>query len=168
MRPTEGEAVIDGGLIAGYLAAAVARGGGRLLDKTVDGALDRLAAAVSSKLGPKPSADLARDPRDPATQNRVGRAVQDAASRDERFAHELARLQQQLDHAGARFLVNQVQANTNAQAFGGGNVHIGDYYEGNRHSNDHDPADDLVIGWGVGRVLAVLGALAMFAGFGGL
>ena len=50
MRPTEGEAVIDGGLIAGYLAAAVARGGGRLLDKTVDGALDRLAAAVSSKL----------------------------------------------------------------------------------------------------------------------
>jgi hypothetical protein len=35
--------VIDGGVIAGYLAAAVARGAGRLLDKTVDGALDRLA-----------------------------------------------------------------------------------------------------------------------------
>src|SRR4051812_30415412 len=115
---TEGEAMIDGGMIAGYLAAAAARGGSRLLDKTVDGALDRLAAAVGRRLGPGPSADLARDPRDPHTQDRVSRAVQGAANRDERFAQELARLQQQLDRAGARFLVNQVQAGINAQAFG--------------------------------------------------
>ena len=46
--------------------------------------------------------------------------VKGAASRDERFAHELAGLQQQLDRAGARFLVNQVRAGINAQAFGDG------------------------------------------------
>jgi len=67
-----------------------------------------------------------------------------------------------------RRVAAQINLRQGHWAFGGGNVHIGDCYEGNRHSNDHDPADDLVIGWGVGRVLAVLGALAMFAGFGGL
>ena len=167
VRAAEGGAVIDGGLIAGYLAAAVARGGARLLDKTVDGALDRLSAAVATRLGPRPSADLARDPSDPHTQDRVGRAVQGAASRDERFAHDLARLQQQLDRAGARYLVNQVRAGINAQAFGDGDVHVGDYFEGNRYSNDYDPGDELVIGQGPGRVLAALGLLVALAGFAG-
>lgn len=159
--------MIDGGLIAGYLAAAVARGGARLLDRTVDGALDRLSASVASRLGPRPNADLARDPSDPHIHDRVGRAVEDAARRDQRFAHDLAELQRQLDRAGARYLVNQVRAGINAQAFGDGDVHVGDYYEGHRYSNDYDPGDELVIGRGPGRVLAALGLLVALAGFAG-
>jgi hypothetical protein len=167
VRASEGEAVIDGGLIAGFLAAAAARGGARLLDRTVDAALDRLAAVVASKLGPRPSADLARDPRNPNTLDAVSRAVQGEASRDPRFEHELARLQQQLDRPDVRYLVNQVQAGVNVQAFDHGRVHVGDYYEGDHHSNDYNPADELFIGRGVGRMIALLGLLVALAGFAG-
>lgn len=159
--------MIDGGIIAGYLAAAAARGGKRLLDGTVDAALDRLTGAVAGKLGYRPGAMLEPDPGDPGAQQQVAAYVADAARRDERFAHKLAEIQDQLDRAGARPLLNQVQGvGINAQHFGHGDVHVGDYYS-HHSSHDYDPGDELVIGRGVGRLLAVIGLLVALAGFAG-
>jgi hypothetical protein len=161
--------VIDGGVIAAYLAAAVARGGGRMLDRAVDGALDRLTDSVARRLGPRPAADLARSPNDSATLAEVSRAINTVARRDAGFVRELTALRQKLDSHGGRQLVNQVRARTNVQAFGGGNAAGRDYYEGDNHetTNDYDPGDELVAGQGAGRVLAWVGLLVALGGFAG-
>lgn len=160
--------MIEGGVIAAYLAAAVARGGRRLLDRAVDGGLDRLADSVARRLGPRPAADLARDPYDSATLAEVSRAVDAVARRDTAFARELVALRRQLDSLGGVHLVNQVQARSNVQAFGG-NAAGRDYYEGDRYetTNDYDPGDELVSGRGAGRALAWVGLLVALAGFAG-
>ncbi len=159
--------MIDGGVIAAYLATAVARGGERLLGKAVDAGLDRLSAAVARRMGRGPDADIARDPRSPAVQARVGRAIEAAAQGDPAFARDLAALVGQLDSSGARRLINNVHANVNVQAFGGGYAHFGDYYEGDRYGNDDDPGDEIVAGRGAGRVVAIIGLLVSLAGFVG-
>jgi hypothetical protein len=161
--------VIDGGVIAAYLAVAVARGGRRLLDRVVDGALDRLADSMARKLGPRPAADLAKNPYDSATLAEVTRAVDVVARHDARFARELAGLRRQLDGHGGWRLVNQVRARTNVQAFGGGSAAGRDYYEGDHYAttNDYDPGDELVAGRGGGRVLAWVGLLVALGGFAG-
>jgi hypothetical protein len=160
--------VIDGGVIAAYLAAAAARGGRRLLDKAVDGALDRLTDSVARRLGPRPAADLARNPYDGATLAEVSQAIDAVARRDTGFARELAALRRQLDSLGGVHLVNQVQAQSNVQAFGGNaagrDYHEGDFYE---TTNDYDPGDELVSGRGAGRALAWVGLLVALAGFAG-
>jgi hypothetical protein len=163
-----GGAMIDGGLITGYLLAAVARGGRKILDRTVDAALDRLADAVTAKLGHGPENDLSRDPGNPVIRSNVARAVERASHDDPAFARDLAALQVQLDRSGGpQILLNQVNAQVNAQAFGSGNVRVGDDYYTAYHSNDYDPADELVSGRGPGRALAVVGLLIALAGFGG-
>jgi hypothetical protein len=161
--------VIDGGVIAAYLAAAVARGGRRLLDRVADGALDRLADSVARRLGPRPAADLARNPYDSATLAEVSRAIDAVARHDARFARELAALRRRLDSHGGRLLINQVRARTNVQAFGGGNAAGRNYYEGDHYEtrNDYDPGDELVAGRGSGRVLAWVGLLVALGGFAG-
>jgi hypothetical protein len=162
--------MIDGGVVAAYLAVAVARGGRRLLDRTVDGALDRLTDSVARRLGPRPAADLAKNPYDGATLAEVTRAVDAVARHDSRFARELAGLRRQLDKHGGWRLVNQVRARTNVQAFGGGNAAGRDYHEGHHYyvvTNDHDPGDALVAGRGPGRVLAWVGILIALGGFAG-
>lgn len=159
--------MIDGGVIAAYLAAAVARGGERLVSKAVDAGLDRLSAAVARRMGRGPDTDLARDPRSPAVQAHVGRAIESAAQRDPAFAQELAALLQQLDRVGGRRLINNVRAHVNVQAFDGGYAHFGDYYEGDSYSNDYDPGDEIVAGRGIGRFVAIIGLLVAMAGFVG-
>lgn len=159
--------MIDGGVVAAYLAAAVARGGERLLGATIDSALDRLSASVARRLGQRPNGELTRAPTDAGALERVGRALEAAAHRDERFARELAVVQDQLDRAGASYLVNEVRARVNVQAFGGGNAHVGDYYEGDRYVDDYDPGDELVAGRGVGRWVAWAGLLMALSGFAG-
>jgi hypothetical protein len=160
--------MIDGGLITGYLVAAVARSGRRLLDKTVDAALDRLTSAVTAKMGRGPTTDLAQDPNNPAIRGNVARAVERASFDDPAFGRYLAELQQQLDRSGGpQYLLNQVTAQVNAQAFGSGSVRVGDDYYTAYHSDDYDPSDELFSGRGPGRALAVLGLLVALAGFGG-
>lgn len=160
--------MIDGGVIAAYLAAAAARGGRRLVDRAIDGALDRLTDSVARRLGPRPGADLARDPYDSATLAEVSRAIDGVARRDVGFARELTALRHQLDSLGGVHLVNQVQARSNVQAFGG-NAAGRDYYEGDRYetTNDYDPGDELVSGQGPGRALAWVGLLVALGGFAG-
>lgn len=161
--------MIDGGVIAAYLAAAVARGGERLLGRVVDGALDRLAGSVARRLGPRPADDLAKNPYDSATLGEVSRAIDAVARRDAAFARELAALRRHLDRHEGRRLINQVRARVNVQAFGDGNAAGRDYYEGDFYevTHDYDPGDELISGRGPGRLLAWIGLLVALSGFAG-
>ena len=157
--------MIDAAVVAAYLGAAVARGGRRLLDTVIDTGLDRLSAAVARRLGSGPATDLAHDPDSPAVRAHVARQIASTARRDPVFARELASLAAQLDRGGGRRLINNVRAHVNVQAFDGGYAHYGDYYEGDSHTNDYDPADELVAGQGIGRFVAIIGLMVTFAGF---
>jgi hypothetical protein len=161
--------MIDAAVVAAYLGAAVARGGRRMLDSAVDAGLDRLSAAVSRRLGHGPESDLAHGPDDPAVRAQVARGLATAARRDPAFARELASLAAQLDRSGGRRVItNTVRAQVNVQAFDGGHAHYGDYYEGDRYTNDYDPGDELVSGTGPGRFVAIIGLLLAMAGFLGV
>jgi hypothetical protein len=160
--------MVDGGVIAAYLAAGVARGGRRLLDRVVDGTLDRLTDSVARRLGPRPAADLAKNPYDGTTLAEVTRAIDAVARYDARFARELAGLRRQLDKHGGWRLVNQVRGRINIQAFGGGNADGRDHNESHHHyvtANDYDSGDELVAGRGPGQVLAWVGILVALGGF---
>lgn len=143
--------MIDGGVIAAYLAVAVARGGRRSLDRTVDGALDRLTDGVARRLGPRPAAELAKNPYDGATLAEVTRAIDAVARHDSRFGRELARLRRQLDKHGGWRLVNQVRARTGVQASGGGIV-------AGRDATGSDRLPGQVLAW-----LGIVVALGSFA-----
>lgn len=155
--------MIDGGVIAAHLAVAAARGE-RYLDRAIDSALDRLSAAVAARLGSRPHAELARNPRDPVSQERIGHAIATAARGDHRFARELADAVARLDRGGARVLVNEVRAGINVQTFGGGNAHVGDYHEGDRYTDGYGPGDELILGRGAGRWVAAAGLVVALSG----
>ncbi|MHA6622768.1 hypothetical protein [Pseudonocardia sp. DLS-67] len=141
--------MIDGGVIAAYLAVAVGRGGRRSLDRVVDGALDRLTDGVARRLGPRPAAELAKDPYDGATLAEVTRAIDAVARHDSRFGRELGRLRRQLDKHGGWRLVNQVRARTGVQVSGRGIV-------AGRDVTANDPHPGQVLAW-VGIVVALAG-----------
>ncbi|TWF77495.1 hypothetical protein FHX44_113405 [Pseudonocardia hierapolitana] len=108
--------MIDGGVIAAYLAVAVTRGEQRLLGRVVDTALDRLFDSVARRLGPRRAADLARNPYDSAILAEVAGAIDAAARRDAGFARELAALLAQLESHGGRHLVDQIRAQTTPES----------------------------------------------------
>lgn len=109
--------MIDGGVIAAYLAAAVARGDRRVPDRIIDGTLDRLAASVARRLGPRPATELAKNPYNGATLAETSRAIEAVAHHDARFARELAGLRRKLDKHGGLRLADQVRARSAVRAF---------------------------------------------------
>lgn len=100
--------MIDGGLIAGYLAVAVARGADRFVSNKIDSFLNALATRVASKMGHRPAADLRADPTDVQVQDRIAHAIEKRSRNDARFARDLAALQERLDREGGRQLVQQM------------------------------------------------------------
>ncbi|GAA5133041.1 hypothetical protein [Pseudonocardia adelaidensis] len=144
--------MIDGGVIAAYLAAAVARGGRRVPDRVVDGTLDRLTDRVARRLGPRPAAELAKNPYDGATLAEASRAIGAVARHDVRFARELAGLRRKLDKHGGLRLADQVRARAAVRAF-----HVS--------TGDRDVRAEPVVGQGAGRVLALVGILVALTGF---
>jgi hypothetical protein len=150
---------IDGGLIVGYLTAALARGGRRLTDRAVDALLDRLVDLVQQRLGSGPFDTLGRKPGDAGAEAWVAGSIDAAARMDPALAEELSTLVAELDRRGGRSLVNQVYADMNVQAIGGG-VAVGRDFT---YLNAPDPSD--LSGaplWaktciGIGSALAVAG-----------
>lgn len=108
---------IDGGLVVGYLTAALLRAGKRWGDRTLDQLLDRLTSLVANRMGRAPLARLAGNPRSPEVQRDVGLTLEGAISVDRTFARDLADLVRALDQRGGRQLVNNVYAQMNVQAF---------------------------------------------------
>jgi hypothetical protein len=109
--------LVDGGLIVGYLTAALVRGGHRLADRTVDSLLDRLTNLVANRMGRGPVDRLRQHPREETVQREVGLTIDGATSVDANFAHELATLIAELDRNGGRQMINEVYAQMNVQAF---------------------------------------------------
>jgi hypothetical protein len=132
-----GDMALDGGLIVGYLTAALLRAGGRLADRALDSLLNRLIDLVASRMGRAPLDRLAGNPRDEATQREVSLVIDGAISVDRAFARELAQLVAELDKRGGRQLVNRVYAQMNVQAFDHG-IAIGRDFN---YFHAPDPAD---------------------------
>jgi hypothetical protein len=147
----------DGGVIVGYLAAAV---GKKVADRAINGLLDYLARRVQERLGRAPLGDLRRRPDDPRVRAHVDRAVQQAASADPAFAYDLARVQAELDQRGARYLVGDIYAPHGNVAVGHGATAIGNVYAQFRHPSDMRDAP----AWA--KTLMALGFLICLAGMG--
>lgn len=111
--------MVDGGIVAGYLTVLLTGAARRFVDNRIDGGLKRLYDQVVRRLGGRAVHELRNAPEDAHAQDRLARAVERHAAVDHRFADEIARIVAQLDRAGGRRIVNQVQARTNMQNFGG-------------------------------------------------
>lgn len=129
--------MVDGGLIVGYLTAALLRGGKRVADRAVDSLLDRLTDLVAGRMGSGPLDRLKRQPGEETVQREVGLTIDGATSVDANFASELAGLVAELDQRGGRQMINEVYAQMNVQAFDHG-VAIGRDFN---YFNAPDPTD---------------------------
>jgi hypothetical protein len=153
--------MIDGAVLAGYLAVAATRAAGRVFDKTVDALFDRLAQHVAQRLGWQAVGSINDNPGDVKLQRRVGQGIDAVARVDSQFAAELARTQDRLDQLVGRQLINVVNAQTNVQAFGGGSAYGGHHFE----YNVPDPTDYSGAPAWV-KVLIVAGLGIALVGFG--
>lgn len=155
---------LDGGLVVGYLTAAVLGAGRRWVDRRLDTLLDNLTNRVAHRLGRGPVDRLARDPRDEAVRSELGLTIDGAINHDRAFARDVARLVAELDRNGGRQLVNEVHAQHNLQAFDHGMVIGRDF----NYFHTPDPSDlSDAPGWikvcmGLGYATAATGMLIFF------
>jgi len=118
---------LDGGLIVGYLTAAVVGAGKRWVDRTVDRLLDQLTAKVTGRIGRGAFDRLAQNPRGAEIQRELGLTIDGAISGDRAFARDIAKIIAELDKRGGRKIINQVYAENNVQAFDHGIAVGGDF-----------------------------------------
>jgi hypothetical protein len=152
---------VEGGLVVGYLTAAIVRGGQRWADRSLDSLLDHLTALVVRRMGRGPLDRLAGNPRDERLQREVGLTIDGAVSVDRAFARELADLVAKLDRRGGRQILNQVYAQMNVQAFDHGTAIGRDFnYYHVPDPTDHSGAPAWI------KLFIVVGTLAAIAGLG--
>lgn len=139
---TEEMGMIDGTVIANYLASAIEGAGDRWLDHSLDQGLAALSQAVIRKLGRAPVDDLAENPDSVRTRQRVAAAIERAADVDERFERELTDLRNQLDRARRQTTVAHTGRGGRTVLRGTGDGHTA---AGNIWIYDHyaPPPDDL-------------------------
>jgi hypothetical protein len=152
---------VDGGLVVGYLTAAVLGAGKRWADRGLDSLLDRLTALVVARMGPGPLKRLSGSPGDEQVQREVGLTIDGAVSVDPAFAAELAEVIAALDRRGGRQIVNEVYAQMNVQAFDQG-VAIGRDFNYFKVPDPTDYSGDPA--WV--KVCIVLGSVLAVAAFG--
>ncbi len=160
--------MIDGGILAGYLAAAPAVAGRRVVGRAADLLFEKLRAAASATAGPAIAAQVEENPTDGAAQARVGRALEDAARQNPLVARELEALLADLDReVGRSVIVNEVFARTDAQAFGRGHAALGDYQhiDGVGTSDFARTPSWVRLALVVGPLLALVGIAIGVAGF---
>ena len=150
---------IEGGLVVGYLTAALLGAGKRWADRRLDSLLDSLTGLVQEKLGTRPVDNLRDTPTDPQAQRDLELVIDGAIARDQAFRAEVSRLVRELDQRNGRQLLNQVYANTNMQAFDNGMVVGRDF----NYFSAPDPSDlSGAPGWV--KAFLVIGALFAMGG----
>jgi len=148
----------DGGVIVGYLAAALVK---HIADRAVGGLLGQLRDRVRQRLGRAPLDDLARSPESRRVQARVAHAIERAAATDRAFSRDISSTQRELDRRGARrYIVNTINAPYGQVAVGSNALAVGRIDARMRHPNDMSHAP----GWAKG--LVVIGVLLAMGGFG--
>jgi hypothetical protein len=168
--------MIDGGVISGYLALAVARGVDRFVSNKIDAILVALENRVKAAMGVGPSRDLRADPTDPQVQNMVARAIERRAQRDTTFARDLASLRDRLDREGGRPLLRQVwtggpvsvgHGNSVQAQYAGGDVAGGNINKTHvRHPSEMYDKPVLVrAGYWISGILALVGFGLLFYSF---
>ena len=153
---------IDGGVVVAYLTASLLKGGRRIADRALESLMDRLVERVSDRLGPRPINTLERDPADPGNQRLVAGKISEAMRADRAFARELTQLVTELNRHGGRQFINEVYAETNIQAFGGGHAIGGNLIYAPPPRDPSDISDSPA--WV--KVLAMLGGLLCIGAFG--
>jgi len=98
--------MIDGVVLAGYLAVAATRTTGRVFDEDVDALLDRLSKRVEERLGGRAVADVELHPGDTDRRLRLGRGIDAVARTDPQLAREFVSLQDELDRKVGRQLID--------------------------------------------------------------
>jgi hypothetical protein len=162
--------MIDGRVLAGYLAVAATRVAGRVFDPSVDEMFDRLAQHVAQRLGWQAVESINASPGDPRAQRRLGQSIDAVAQVDSQFAGDLARLQDRLDREVGRQRITAVRGQCVAQVFGTGGPHGGHHYEFRLPERATLPSApvwvQLLVVAGVGAVMIGLGlALIGVVGF---
>jgi hypothetical protein len=150
---------VYGGLIVGYLTAAVVGAGRRWADRRFDALLDRLTTIVTRCMGDEPLDRLADSPGDERVQREVGLTLDRAIRGDRALASELAGLIAQLDARDGRRILNHVYARMNVRAFDHGVAVGGDFcYFPDRTDFSRDAA------WI--KICVISGSLLAVAAFG--
>jgi hypothetical protein len=140
-------------IIVAYLVAAV---GSRVGSRVIDPLLDRLIARVRDRLGNAPVDDLRREPDDENARNRLVLALEREVATNAAFAADLADLRVQLDRAGGRVVVENVNAPVGSLLVGSNPTVVhGDYVQGQQPPK---PVPSWV------RQLTLAGVLIAFAG----
>jgi hypothetical protein len=153
---------IDGGVVVAYLAAYLLKGGRRIADTALESLLDRLVERVAARLGPRPLNTLEQDPADRRNQQLVAGKIDEAIRADQSLARELTQLVGELNRHGGQQFVNEVYAQKNIQAWGGGHAVGRDLIYA---PAPHDPRITAESSAWV-KVLAMLGALLCLGAFG--
>ena len=109
----------------GYLTVRFLRGAGQVANAAVDSLLDRLAGVVASRIGSQSLDELAAQPRNDETREKIGRNIAARANVDPTFNSALKELVAELDELGGRQLVNEVYAQYSIQAIGAGSIAAG-------------------------------------------
>ncbi|GAA3432417.1 hypothetical protein GCM10018954_020200 [Kutzneria kofuensis] len=155
--------MIEGGVVVAYLVALLGGAAKRFMEGRAEAAMTGLYNVVARKFGGIVG-DLRADPADPNAQRRLARAVENTATVDPHFAEQLAALVDRLDRVGGRQFLNQVQAHTNVQNFGGDQaVYGGVINKSWSRTSEHPENYSGAPGWV--KVATVLGVLAFLGGF---
>jgi hypothetical protein len=101
--------MINGSVMAAYLAATVVSKTDRRLTPAMSTALDRLRVCVTAKLGARPVAELLSQPPRAAALEVIGSALDAAARDDDEFARQLGVIFDELEGSGARFLIDDAR-----------------------------------------------------------
>lgn len=162
--------MIDGQVLAGYLAVGATRVAGRVFDRSVDETFDQLAQHVAQRLGWQEVESINSNPGDPRVQRQLGQSIDAVARVDSQFAAELARLQARLDREVGRQRITAVRGQCVTQAFGSCGVDGERHYEFRLPERATLPSApvwvQLLLVVGVGVVLVGLGiALIGLVGF---
>ncbi|MGY5281728.1 hypothetical protein [Nocardia gipuzkoensis] len=153
--------MIDGMVVATYVAAALGATGGRAADRSLDQGLTALTGAVTRGLGRRALDDLDQNPHSMAARRRLADQIERAAAADAEFAGELAALQATLGRLNGGTVINTATYGSRIVT-GSRGITAG----GSIHNTTYDIASDEDLSRAPSWAKALLWIGLMFVGIG--